>query len=46
MCVKTKEIYFAQNTIIHMTYVIEDSGKLVNAKFEEQPLNAGNFALV
>jgi mannose-6-phosphate isomerase-like protein (cupin superfamily) len=31
---------------IHMNYVIEGSGALVNEKGEEQPLKAGDFALV
>jgi quercetin dioxygenase-like cupin family protein len=31
---------------VHMTYVIEGSGALVNEKGEEQPLKAGDFALV
>ena len=46
MCVKTKEIYFVQNVIVHMNYVIEGEGALVNEKGEEQPLKAGDFALV
>jgi quercetin dioxygenase-like cupin family protein len=29
-----------------MTYVVEGSGALVNEKGEEQPLKAGDFALV
>ena len=29
-----------------MIYVIEGSGALMNEKGEEQPLNAGDFALV
>ena len=32
--------------IVHMNYVIEGSGALVNEKGEEQPLEAGDFALV
>jgi hypothetical protein len=32
--------------IVHMNYVIEGSGALVNEKGEEQPLKAGDFALV
>ena len=46
MCVKTKEIYFVQNVIVHMTYIIEGQGALVNEAGEEQPLKAGDFALV
>ena len=30
----------------HMNYVIEGTGALVNEKGEEQPLKAGDFALV
>ena len=30
MCVKTKEIYFEQNVLVQMNYVIEGSGELVN----------------
>ena len=32
--------------IVHMIYVIEGSGALVNEKGEETPLKAGDFALV
>ena len=32
--------------MFHMNYVIEGSGALVNEKGEEQPLKAGDFALV
>ena len=32
--------------IVHMNYVIEGQGALVNEKGEEQPLKAGDFALV
>lgn len=32
--------------IVHMNYVIEGTGALVNEKGEEQPLKAGDFALV
>ncbi len=32
--------------IVHINYVIEGSGALVNEKGEEQPLKAGDFALV
>ena len=32
--------------MFHMIYVIEGSGALVNEKGEEQPLKAGDFALV
>ena len=32
--------------IVQMTYVIEGTGALVNEKGEEQPLKAGDFALV
>ena len=32
--------------IVHMTYVIEGTGALVNEKGEEQPLKTGDFALV
>lgn len=32
--------------IVHMTYVIEGDGALVNEAEEEQPLKAGDFALV
>jgi quercetin dioxygenase-like cupin family protein len=34
------------NVTEHMNYVIEVSGALVNEKGEEQPLKAGDFALV
>lgn len=30
MCVKAKEIYFVQNAIVHMNYIIEGEGALVN----------------
>ena len=36
----------SQNVIVHMNYVIEGSGALVNEAGEEQPLKAGDFALV
>ena len=32
--------------IFQMNYVIEGSGALMNEKWEEQPLKAGDFALV
>jgi len=32
--------------IFHMIYLIEGSGALVKEKGEEQPLKAGDFALV
>ena len=32
--------------VIYVIYVIGGSGALVNEKGEEQPLNAGDFALV
>ena len=32
--------------IVHMTYVIEGRGALVNEKGEETPQKAGDFALV
>ncbi|MEN8251335.1 MAG: cupin domain-containing protein [Bacteroidota bacterium] len=32
--------------IVHMNYVIEGIGALVNKQGEEQPLKAGDFALV
>jgi mannose-6-phosphate isomerase-like protein (cupin superfamily) len=32
--------------VFHKNYVIEGSGALVNRKGEEQPLKAGDFALV
>lgn len=32
--------------IVHMIYVIEGSGALVNEAGEERPLKAGDFALV
>lgn len=31
---------------MHMTYLIEGAGALVNGAGEEQPLQAGDFALV
>ena len=34
------------HVIVHMNYVIEGTGALVNEKGEEQPLKAGDFALV
>ena len=46
MCVITKETFFVQNVIVHMNYVIEGKGALVNEAGEEQPLKAGDFALV
>ena len=36
----------AFEAIVHMIYVIEGSGALVNEKGEETPLKAGDFALV
>ena len=30
MCVITKETFFVQNVIVHMNYIIEGSGALVN----------------
>ena len=35
-----------KDVIVHMNYVIEGSGALVNEKGEETPLKAGDFALV
>ena len=32
--------------IVHMNYIIEGEGALVNEKGEETPLKAGDFALV
>jgi quercetin dioxygenase-like cupin family protein len=40
ICLYRKKLMF------HMAYVIEGSGALVNEKWEEQPLKAGDFALV
>jgi quercetin dioxygenase-like cupin family protein len=37
---------FHQHPYEHMNYVIEGIGALVNDKGEEQPLKAGDFALV
>jgi len=37
---------YHQHPYEHMNYVIEGSGALVNEKGEEQPLKAGDFALV
>ena len=34
------------DVIVHINYVIEGIGALVNEKGEEQPLKAGYFALV
>jgi len=34
------------NAIVHMNYVIEGTGALVNEKGEETSLKAGDFALV
>jgi quercetin dioxygenase-like cupin family protein len=34
------------NLIVHMDYVIEGIGALVNEKGEETPVKAGDFALV
>ena len=34
------------NSIVHMNYIIEGDGALVNEKGEEQQLKAGDFALV
>ena len=36
----------SQNVIVHMNYIIEGSGALVNEKGEETLLKAGDFALV
>jgi len=35
-----------RNVIVHMNYVTEGTGALVNEVGEEQPLKAGDFALV
>lgn len=35
-----------QIIIVHMIYVIEGSGALINEAGEEQPLKAGDFTLV
>jgi quercetin dioxygenase-like cupin family protein len=32
--------------VVHMIYVIEGEGALVNRKGEERPIKAGDFALV
>jgi quercetin dioxygenase-like cupin family protein len=37
---------YHQHPYEHMNYVIEGSGALVNEKGEEQPIKAGDFALV
>jgi quercetin dioxygenase-like cupin family protein len=37
---------FHQHPYEHMNYVIEGDGALVNAKGEETPLKAGDFAIV
>jgi quercetin dioxygenase-like cupin family protein len=37
---------YHQHPYEHMNYVIEGEGALVNAKGEETPLKAGDFALV
>ena len=37
---------YHQHPYEHMNYVIEGTGTLVNEKGEEQPINAGDFALV
>jgi len=34
------------NFIFHMNYIIEGTGALVNENGEEQPLKAGDFALI
>ena len=39
-------LLFVISVIVHMTYVIDGSGALVNEAGEEQPLKAGDFALV
>jgi len=38
--------YLTYQFIYHMIYVIEGIGALINEKGEEQPLKAGDFALV
>ena len=38
--------YFFHNTHVHMNYIIEGKGVLVNEAGEEIPLKAGDFALV
>ena len=35
-----------KDVIVHMNYVIEGHGALVNEKGEEIPIKAGDFALV
>jgi quercetin dioxygenase-like cupin family protein len=37
---------YHQHPFEHMNYIIEGTGALVNAEGEEQPLTAGDFALV
>ena len=37
---------YHQHPYEHMNYIIEGEGALVNEKGEEQPLKAGDFALV
>jgi len=37
---------FSFAAIVHMIYVIEGIGALVNVKAKKQPLKAGDFALV
>lgn len=39
-------IHSIQDVIVHMNYVIEGTGALVNEKGEELSLKAGDFALV
>ena len=40
---KTKDF---SNSIVHMNYIIEGEGALVNEAGEEQPLKVGDFTLV
>jgi hypothetical protein len=37
---------FSQIPIVHMNYIIEGTGALVDEEGEETPLKAGDFALV
>ena len=43
---REKQRIIFSEAIVHMTYIIEGQGALVNEEGEEQPLNAGDFALV
>ena len=39
-------MHFMKDVIVHMNYIIEGEGALVNENGVETPLKAGDFALV